>query len=92
MDFNLGCPCSHQQLRLNAAVIASMKENEEEDIRTLTLSYTGTTQDAAEARNHSRAVMDRTDPDPKVKIKDLTGSGFEHKPGESENGAQVRLC
>lgn len=69
-----------------------MREVDGEDIRTLTLSYTGTTQDAAEARKHSRAVMDEQDEDDdKSKIRDWTGSGVEHKPGQkAERNPEVR--
>lgn len=58
------------------AVVATVLEHEAEDVRTLKLSYTGTTQEAEAQRNEHRASRQL----PQGTIHDYTGSGRENVP------------
>lgn len=61
------------------AVIASLKDREE-GIRTLTLSFTGTTEEVDAARKQSESIKRMTHGDGESTIRDWTGSGEEHHP------------
>ncbi len=69
--------CSH-------AVIASLK-NKKEGVKILTLSFTGTTQEAHFAREKSREKGNSLPDGPSDSvIRDWTGSGEEHRPEGDE--------
>ena len=54
-----------------------------DDIRTLTLSYTGTLQEAEEARKNTQAVMDNSPDKRPSTIRDWTGSGVGNDPSKN---------
>lgn len=72
-------------------MIASLK-NKNEGIKVLTLSYTGTTQEAQVARQKGKDMEGNQPEGPSEStIRDWTGSGEEHKPG-SDGGQVLNLC
>ena len=71
-----------------SAVIASSKKDKY-GAQVLTLSYTGTTKEAAEASRQSRLFSEAEDSNFESQIRDHTGSGYEHFP-EDQAPEQVR--
>ena len=66
---------------MQCAVIASVR-HPDDGVTVLTLSYTGTTDEAEEARRNGQAVLGDTADTRKSSIRDNTGSGVEHLPEE----------
>lgn len=69
-------------------MIASSKRDKH-GAQVLTLSYTGTTKEAAEASRQSRLFSEAEDSNFESQIRDHTGSGYEHFP-EDQAPEQVR--
>ena len=64
-------------------VIASLK-TQEEGVRKLTLSYTGTTKEAEAARKKGKELEEESPATQTSQIRDWTGSGREHVPEQVE--------